>query len=115
MDSLDSAIFGLRHAVDTDNWRWLVRQNLSAVRDALASPPVRSLDGWLVARAESSERLRHDLVERVTEVGSALLERPDPETARAEVHRLVVDLEHFRQRLHDLVYDSVSLELGGSE
>ena len=26
-----------------------------------------------------------------------------------------VDLEHHRQRLNDLVYDSVALELGGSE
>ena len=32
-----------------------------------------------------------------------------------EVQRLLTDLEHHVQRLHDLVYDSVSLELGGSE
>jgi hypothetical protein len=32
-----------------------------------------------------------------------------------DVRRLLVDLEHYQQRRHDLVYDSVALELGGSE
>jgi hypothetical protein len=34
---------------------------------------------------------------------------------RADLVRLVSALERYRQRLNDLVYDSVSLELGGSE
>ena len=32
-----------------------------------------------------------------------------------DLRRLVSDLERHRQRLNDLVYDSVTLELGGSE
>ena len=32
-----------------------------------------------------------------------------------EVRHAVILLDRYRQRAHDLVYDSVSLELGGSE
>ena len=32
-----------------------------------------------------------------------------------ELGRLVVDVTHHVQRLHDLAYDAVELELGGSE
>jgi hypothetical protein len=31
------------------------------------------------------------------------------------VQRLLVDVGHHAQRLHDLAYDEVELELGGSE
>ena len=48
-------------------------------------------------------------------LGPEVLEVPDVETVRGELLRLVVDLERHRQHLNDLVYDSVSLELGGSE
>jgi hypothetical protein len=44
-----------------------------------------------------------------------VLEAPDVESVRADLKRLVCDLERHRQRLNDLVYDSVTLELGGSE
>ena len=44
-----------------------------------------------------------------------MLDRLDTDTILHEVKRLLGDLEHHVQREHDLVYDSVSLELGGSE
>ena len=44
-----------------------------------------------------------------------MLDAPDVETVRGDLKRLVADLERHRQHLNDLVYDSVSLELGGSE
>ncbi len=44
-----------------------------------------------------------------------MLEDDDLDSVRAELVRLVAALEHHRQRVNDLVYDSVALELGGSE
>jgi hypothetical protein len=44
-----------------------------------------------------------------------VLDKLDTESILQETRRLLTDLEHHIQRLHDLVYDSVSLELGGSE
>ena len=48
-------------------------------------------------------------------LASGVLDKLDTERIVGELRRLVTDLEHHIQRLHDLVYDSVSLELGGSE
>ena len=48
-------------------------------------------------------------------LGPAVLESEDVESVRDELLRLVTALERYRQKLNDLVYDSVSLELGGSE
>jgi hypothetical protein len=44
-----------------------------------------------------------------------VLDRLDTDTIVHEVKRLLGDLERYVQRQHDLLYDSVSLELGGSE
>jgi hypothetical protein len=44
-----------------------------------------------------------------------VLENPDVEAVRVELKRLVADIAHHCQRLHDLAYDEVELELGGSE
>ena len=63
----------------------------------------------------SLHRERVVLLRRLGELGPRVLEEPDVETVRSDLHRLVADLEHYRQHLNDLVYDSVSLELGGSE
>jgi hypothetical protein len=121
MDALDHAIDALAQALadpldeSTAHWRWRVGQQLAAAREALSDDQVRSWDGWLVARASAHDRDRHQLIARLTALGQRVLDRLDPERARAEMHRLVLDLEHYRQRLHDLAYDSVSLELGGSE
>jgi hypothetical protein len=119
MATLEDAIDELRQALNdsriAQNWRWLVRQKLSAVKDALAAEQVRYFDGWLAAKASVSDRDRTQLLARIGALGPRVLERLDTERARTELGRLVEDLEHFRQRLHDLAYDSVSMEIGGSE
>jgi hypothetical protein len=33
----------------------------------------------------------------------------------AQLSRLLVDIDHHAQRVHDLAYDDVELEIGGSE
>jgi hypothetical protein len=119
MPPLESAIKELRQILAADpsvpTWRWNLRRRLSEVRDALAAPAPQHPEAWLAARDRLSTRDRVQLQARVTALAAGVLERLDTETIVGEVRRLVSDLERHVQRLHDLVYDSVSLELGGSE
>jgi len=117
--ALDQALNELTETLDegtaAPQWGALLRLRLSAVREALADEQIRFRDGWLAARGSNTERDRRQLLARLTAVGHRLLDRPDNPMSLSEVRRLSVDLEHYRQRLHDLVYDSVGIELGGSE
>jgi hypothetical protein len=119
MTGLESAIQGLKQALDSPRrqhmWRWLVRHRMSAVKEALAPETSRGGDAWLAGRELQLHRERAALLQRLTDLGPAVLESPDTEGVRNELTKLVTSLERYRQRLNDLVYDSVSLELGGSE
>ena len=119
MTGLESAIQGLKQALDTPRrhhmWRWLVRHRMSAVKDALAPETTRGGDAWLAGRELALHRERAALVQRLTDMGPVVLECPDTELVYRDMSKLVTSLERYRQRLNDLVYDSVSLELGGSE
>ena len=119
MTGLEHATIGLQHAVDAPRrhaaWRWLVRNRMGGVRDALIRELPREDDAWLAARELTLRRERDVLLSRLAALAPLVLETPDIEIVREDLHRLVVDLEHHRQRLNNLVYDSVSLELGGSE
>lgn len=97
------------------HWRWAVRQRMAGVRDALATESDHPADGWLAARGIAVVRERNALLERLAALGPAVLESPDLERVREDLKRLAVDINHHRQRLHDLAYDEVELELGGSE
>jgi len=66
------------------NWRWSVRQRLTALRDALAET-----DLGLALRERSA------LMARVRTLASDVLERPDLEDVRGELRRLVVDVHHL--------------------
>ncbi|MFC6344627.1 hypothetical protein ACFP8W_21775, partial [Nocardioides hankookensis] len=72
-------------------------------------------DGWTVARQGGMLRERNALLARVGSLGSRVLEHPVPDAVHLDVQRLLVDVGHHAQRLHDLAYDEVELELGGSE
>jgi hypothetical protein len=117
--SLETAIRELRQILASDctapEWRWNVRGRLSEVKDALAPPEGRPPEAWLTARTQLSNRDRHQLQARVVALSAVVLDKLDPESIVYQVRRLLADLEHHVQRVHDLVYDSVSLELGGSE
>jgi membrane protein required for beta-lactamase induction len=119
MTSLELAILGLQQALETPRrhhmWRWLVRNRLAGVRDALAGDSARGGEAWLAARELSLHRDRSALLGRLAVIGPQVLETPDVEVVRSDLQRLVHDLERYRQRVNDLVYDAVSLELGGSE
>jgi hypothetical protein len=119
MTGLERAIAGLQQAVDAPRrqnmWRWLVRHRLAGVKEALASERSRGGDAWLAAREQTLHRERDALVRRIAALGPEVLEAPDVDAVCVELQRLVGALERYRQRLNDLVYDSVSLEIGGSE
>jgi hypothetical protein len=117
--TLEASIVGLRAALglprQQHGWGWLVRQRMSAVKEALLAETSRQSEAWLTARASSVSRERNALLTQLAALGPVVLESTDLESVRARLQRLVLDLEHHRQRISDLVYDSVALELGGSE
>jgi hypothetical protein len=102
-------------SVSVGNWRWTVRQRMAAVRDALAGEGGDPEDGWLAARGGRAFRERNQLLGRISALGPQVLENPDVDRVRSELRRLVADIGRHLQRLNDLVYDDVELELGGSE
>ena len=119
MTGLEHAIIGLQQALDTPRrhhmWRWLVRHRMSGVKEALARERSRNGDAWLAARQIMLTRERDSLMRKLAGLGPQVLDAADVEPVRRELLRLVADLERHRQKLNDLVYDTVSLELGGSE
>ena len=119
MAPLETAIRELRQILAADytapEWRWNVRRRLSAVKDALSHPQPRRPEAWLAARTHLANRDRSQLQGRVMSLSAGVLDKLDADTIVREVRRLLGDLEHHVQRVNDLVYDSVSLELGGSE
>ena len=102
-------------SVSVGNWRWTVRQRMAAVRDVLVGEAGDPEDGWLAARGGRAFRERNVLLGRMSTLGPQVLESPDVERVRSELRRLVADIARHIQRLNDLVYDDVELELGGSE
>jgi hypothetical protein len=102
-------------SVSVGNGRWTVRQRMAGVRDALMGEAGDPEDGWLAARGGTAFRERNALLGRVSALGPQVLENPDVERVRAELRRLVADIRRHMQRVNDLVYDDVELELGGSE
>lgn len=122
-DSFQGQLAEFAHLLDTPrqqgtalgNWRWTVRQRLSALRDALAREAQHGSDGWLAARNSAVLRQRNELMHRMATLAPAVLESPDVEKVRSEMRRLLSDVHRHRQRVSDLAYDEVELELGGSE
>jgi len=75
-----------------------------AVDDALGS-----------AREQLLQRDRERLRRRLRAAAVLLGQLADPVAVRDEVRRLVLDVEHHLQRVNDLAYDTVAMEVGGSE
>lgn len=104
-----------RSGIPLGNWRWMVRQRLGTVRDELLTERAGSTDGWLAARGGAAFRERNALLARLSELSAQVLETPDVEATRIELKRLVIDVNRHLQRLNDISYDEVEMEIGGSE
>jgi hypothetical protein len=100
---------------NVEAWRWTVRRRLVPVRDALHAEPLHRRDAWLSARAACVVRERDALLARLDVLSHQVLVSDDLDDVAAQLSRLLVDIEHHRQRLHDLAYDDVEIEIGGSE
>ena len=85
------------------------------VRDELLGEKAGSQDGWLAARGGAAFRERNALLSRLSALSAQVLETPDVEATRMELKRLVVDVNRHMQRLNDIAYDEVEMEIGGSE
>lgn len=122
-NGMTSAMQGLQQALEAPrrpgvpdgNWRWTVRQRMGGVRDALIAETGHGGEGWLAAREGGLLRERTLLLNRLSALGPRVLESPDLDVVRADLQRLLTDVAHHLQRIHDLAYDEVELELGGSE
>jgi hypothetical protein len=113
LHALEQAIVPPRPGVPLGNWRWALRQRLAAVRDALVEENPSAADGWLAARGGRAFRERAALIARLGALADTALTTPEPEALRQELRRLIGDIGRHAQRLNDLAYDDVELELGG--
>ena len=96
-------------------WRWSVRRQLVPVRDRLRREHPDRGEAWLSARASRTLRERDELLTRLNTLASQVLVSPDVDDLADRLNRLLVDIAHHHQRVHDLAYDDVELEIGGSE
>jgi len=113
LHGLEQAIVPPRPGVPLGNWRWSVRQRLAGVRDALVDENTTAADGWLAARGGQAFRERGALITRIGLLADSALTAPDPEDLRRDLRRLIGDIGRHVQRLHDLAYDDVEMEVGG--
>ena len=104
-----------RPGQNTGSWRWTVRQQMTGVRDALVVEAAAHDNAWLAARRTNVLQERSSLLTRLTEMGSRVLEEESLDQLREDLRRLLRDLDRHLQRLSDLAWDDVEMELGGSE
>jgi hypothetical protein len=97
------------------SWGHIVRQRTAQVAEALTAESPVAIDSWLTARAGHLERERSLLVTRLSVLGSLIAESHDIEQVRESLRRLVRDVRHHHQRVNDLAYDELALDVGGSE
>lgn len=100
---------------NVEAWRWTVRRRLVPVRDRLHAEPLHKRDAWLSARAACVVRERDALLARLNVLSHEVLVSDDVDDVANQLSRLLGDIERHRRRLHDLAYDDVEIEIGGSE
>jgi hypothetical protein len=120
MRRLAHALDGLERALLTpprlqQSWRYLVKQRLNWVDAALASDASPDAEPWLQPRLEGLHRERARLMGRTSLLASTICEAVDLEPVRESLARLVHDLERYQQRVNDVAYDAVDMDVGGSE
>lgn len=96
-------------------WRWSVRRQLVPVRDRLHLEHPDRREAWLSARAARTLRERDELLTRLNSLAAQVLVAPDVDDLADRLTRLLADIARHHQRVQDLAYDDVELEIGGSE
>jgi len=103
-----------RHAA-LARWRASVHKRLALLGQSLDTEEPPQTDCWLAPRRGAVLRERRALLGRLRELGPRMQQAGEVEGLRHELKRLLTDVNHHLQHLHDLAYDDVELELGGSE
>ena len=96
-------------------WRWSVRRQLVPVRDHLLRDHPARREAWLSARASRTLHEREALLTRLNALAAQVLVAADVDDLADRLSRLLADIARHHQRVHDLAYDDVELEIGGSE
>lgn len=99
-EALEQPPRGSGATVAVGNWRWLVRQRIGALRDALATGGQAGGTTWRAATTGDALRERTRLM---TELGRWLpevLEATDLDATRAELGRLVTEVRHHVHHVH---------------
>ena len=120
MERFESALESLEQALQSpprlqQSWRHIVRHRAGQVADALTAEGPVAVDSWLSARAGHLERERNMLLTRLSILRTLLAEASDVEQVRDNMRRLLLDVRHHHQRVNDLAYDALALDVGGSE
>jgi len=111
---VDDLRLALRSGGSEVERRGRLRAALEEVRRSTAPTATRD-EAWLAARDDCVRRQARQLGARVAALlGAVDAAGEGPRRLLAGAERLLVDLEHHVQRLHDLAYDEVELELGES-
>lgn len=114
VDSLEQALHGPPRL--QQSWGHIVRQRVGHVADALTAESPVAVDSWLSAKASHLDRERNRLLTRLSVLRSLLGEADtDIEPVRESLSRLLRDVRHHHQRVNDLTYDALALDVGGSE
>jgi uncharacterized protein (DUF2267 family) len=95
-------------------WRQVVRDRLGDVAAELSDERAVAGDTGLDARADHLHRERNRLLARISVLGP-MVDNGDPDAVRTAVARLLQDVHHHHERVNDLAYDAVAMEVGGSE
>ena len=120
MQRFENAVDGLEQALQSpprlqQSWGHIVRHRASQLAEALTAESTVAVDSWLSARAGQLERERNRLLTRLSVLGTLLSESTDIDKARDGLCRLVRDVRHHHQRMNDLTYDALALDVGGSD
>jgi hypothetical protein len=117
---IELAVDGLERALQSppsfqQSWRDIVRHRARQVADALTAESPVARESWLSARAGHLDRERNRLLARLSVLGSLLCESTDLDQVRDSLSRLALDVRHHHQRMNDMAYDELALDVGGSE
>lgn len=120
MQRFENAVESLEQALQSpprfqQSWGHIVRQRAGHVADALTAESPVAVDSWLAARASHLDRERNRLLTRLSVLRSLLDATTDVEPVRESLRRLLRDVRHHHQRVNDLTYDALALDVGGSE
>jgi hypothetical protein len=124
MQRFENAVESLEEALQSPpqlqrSWGHIVHHRTRAVAEALTAESPVAVDTWLSARAGCLERERNRLLTRLSVLGSMLgtmlTDGTDLEPVRESLRRLARDVRHHHQRVTDLTYDALALDVGGSE